>query len=174
MKTPKDFEDFIFSQKKRAVSTHESQPSSPAALRRPSAELSYQCRKRMDTLPLLSALRKGSERDQSSNYLYYFIAYGREKTDVKKYSLIKIVEAKSVHSRMSAKERFYGAWMQKNRKNKLWTVTQAQGSNHKEQLASLHGHQEGHIPENLGQGLLVLWFNSLRGTEGTRGQHHHV
>lgn len=37
-----------------------------------------------------------------------------------------------------------------------------------------HGHQEGHIPEISGQGSLALWFNSLRETEGTRGQHRHA
>ena len=79
---------------------------------------------------------------------------------------------------MSAKERFYGVCNAKKVSlltEKLWTLTQGQGSNQKEQLMlQLHGHQEGHIPENLGQGFLVLWFNSLRGTEGTKGLHRHV
>lgn len=48
-------------------------------------------------------------------------------------------------------------------KNKLWTVTQGQRRNHKEQLASI-AWSPGRAPTTeLGTSLLVLWFNSLRG-----------
>ena len=49
-------------------------------------------------------------------------------------------------------------------KNELWTVTQGQRSNHKEQLASI-AWSPGRAPTTeLGTSRLVLWFNTLRGT----------
>lgn len=59
-------------------------------------------------------------------------------------------------------------------KNNLWTVTQGQSSNHKEQLASIAQSAGGAPTRELGtrlwplpwafSGLLMLWFNSFWGT----------
>lgn len=166
------------------MSTHEGQPSSVS---RPSAELSSCCKKHLDTLPSLSALRKESERDKSSNYLLLH-SLGREKTDVPKYSLIKILEAKSFHSRMSEKgETLQSMEAEKgippNRKancgqslkarevttEQLVSIARSPGRAHTREL----GTRPGLLPLAF-SGHLVLWFNSLWGAGRTRGQHHHV
>lgn len=166
------------------MSTHEGQPSSVS---RPSAELSSCCKKHLDTLPSLSALRKESERDKSSNYLLLH-SLGREKTDVPKYSLIKILEAKSFHSRMSEKgETLQSMEAEKgitpNRKancgqslkarevttEQLASIARSPGRAHTREL----GTRPGLLPLAF-SGHLVLWFNSLWRAGRTRGQHHHV
>lgn len=80
---------------------------------------------------------------------------GREKTDVKKYNLIKTAEAKSVQSRMSEKESLWNVFAEKKVSLQTGKVncghSPSQRSDHWEQLASIPLSPRGHIPENMGQ-----------------------